>query len=670
MSTPKFNSPKSAKLWQELVEDLLLSSDKTQSTDIETLKQRYGKLEVTLKVAPSVLLTSEFRKMAADLDRQFKELEEDVESVKKLPLAQDTRAALKEELDRFEQNLFASLKRQQNRAVGTPQRKKTPPSPLDTRNALQRRANEVKSVAESVVQQLADSTEGTENSTTLEALKKQLAGAISSFKQESAALQRASARQDEISDSLEDLEVSVGRRNTVSSATSNSWFRRLQAMTQRSPMGTVGRRSLFQGLYSNSKRDRQTSSKVVRKNTASSASVQDREDAENREEMSLLRRQVSALERLTKLGGGSSGSSFAGGGGIGAPKGRLAKLLAAAGKFGLLGLAGLSGWAIGSWIYEKYSEEIQDGIEVVVGLVEKTVEWVSKGVEWFTDFLKSPMSYIKAIGGKLKAAWDKSIFAKFWNSPGTVLKEAATNIVAKLNQTEATIAPTVSSAKAVSKAAGAPSTGNTLSTTQQLYKTAGSHVNMSGLNPGVQSSFSGMLSEYRAKGGGVTTVTSGFRSTAEQARLYAKDPTKAAPPGRSAHEKGLAIDVSSSDANKMSSMGLLSKYGFARPVKNEPWHLQATGTSTPLAAAGVYIADYPSDQGANSSPVPLSVDSALQSVSNDFSQLTTPMSIQSAHPTQPTTFGDVTKGSVSSIPTFSYMDSGFFLMNVGVLAGS
>ena len=90
-----------------------------------------------------------------------------------------------------------------------------------------------------------------------------------------------------------------------------------------------------------------------------STSRTDREDTEDREDRNLLRRQVAALEGLDRSA--KKGGSHAGTGGLasGIPGGRLGKLLGLAGRFGLLGLAGIAGWEIGSWIYNKYSEEIQ-----------------------------------------------------------------------------------------------------------------------------------------------------------------------------------------------------------------------------------------------------------------------------------------------------------------------
>lgn len=75
-------------------------------------------------------------------------------------------------------------------------------------------------------------------------------------------------------------------------------------------------------------------------------------------------------------------------------------------------------------------------------------------------------------------------------------------------------------------------------------------------------------------------LNSGYRSPEEQAELYAKlGPPKAAPPGRSRHESGLAIDMNSPDANKAAELGLMQKYGFTRPVRGETWHVEPVETA-------------------------------------------------------------------------------------------
>ena len=103
------------------------------------------------------------------------------------------------------------------------------------------------------------------------------------------------------------------------------------------------------------------------------------------------------------------------------------------------------------------------------------------------------------------------------------------------------------------------------------------------LRPDTLTAFQGMAREFQEVTGGPIRVSSGYRSTESQARLYAKYPARAAKPGRSLHEYGVAVDVDREDANKLAGLGLLGKYGFWRPLmrphirNKEPWHLERKG---------------------------------------------------------------------------------------------
>lgn len=70
---------------------------------------------------------------------------------------------------------------------------------------------------------------------------------------------------------------------------------------------------------------------------------------------------------------------------------------------------------------------------------------------------------------------------------------------------------------------------------------------LSGLHPGIQPYAEWLIGELR-RAGFRATVTSVKRTRAEQARLYAaylagRNPYPVAPPGKSAHELGLAWDM-------------------------------------------------------------------------------------------------------------------------------
>jgi hypothetical protein len=86
---------------------------------------------------------------------------------------------------------------------------------------------------------------------------------------------------------------------------------------------------------------------------------------------------------------------------------------------------------------------------------------------------------------------------------------------------------------------------------------------------------------------GAVRVVSGYRSPEEQARLWADALRRygnaeaaddwVAPPGRSMHEKGLAVDLGGDldlAARLVHELGL----PLHRPLRNEPWHFELVGT--------------------------------------------------------------------------------------------
>lgn len=95
-----------------------------------------------------------------------------------------------------------------------------------------------------------------------------------------------------------------------------------------------------------------------------------------------------------------------------------------------------------------------------------------------------------------------------------------------------------------------------------------------GLNP----AFLAQYNAYNASLGNIIKITSGWRSYADQVRLYAEkgayssSHAGAARPGTSMHEKGLAIDHS--PASNESMRRLASTFGLRYPMGNEPWHVQ------------------------------------------------------------------------------------------------
>lgn len=87
-------------------------------------------------------------------------------------------------------------------------------------------------------------------------------------------------------------------------------------------------------------------------------------------------------------------------------------------------------------------------------------------------------------------------------------------------------------------------------------------------------------------------ITSGFRTYEEQARLYReKGPGRAAPPGTSNHEFGVAADLNYRGSGQIPAWirEEAAKYGITFPLANrarnpEPWHAEPTGGRSRTAA--------------------------------------------------------------------------------------
>lgn len=101
-------------------------------------------------------------------------------------------------------------------------------------------------------------------------------------------------------------------------------------------------------------------------------------------------------------------------------------------------------------------------------------------------------------------------------------------------------------------------------------------IDIAGMDPAVKQRLAAVAYEYYNNTGKKIQINSAFRDPKEQAELFAKyGSPRAARPGKSKHEVGLAIDMNSADANQAVGMGLFEKYGFQRPIAAEPWHVEA-----------------------------------------------------------------------------------------------
>jgi LAS superfamily LD-carboxypeptidase LdcB len=111
--------------------------------------------------------------------------------------------------------------------------------------------------------------------------------------------------------------------------------------------------------------------------------------------------------------------------------------------------------------------------------------------------------------------------------------------------------------------------------------------NKHGLTPGYWTALSAANAAMKAAGLGTFTVTSGFRSDARQAQLYAKSGGSGyvAKPGRSNHRTGNAADLHLTTAQQNWLRRNGSKYGIQAPMWNptgkrgivERWHWEYTG---------------------------------------------------------------------------------------------
>jgi hypothetical protein len=88
--------------------------------------------------------------------------------------------------------------------------------------------------------------------------------------------------------------------------------------------------------------------------------------------------------------------------------------------------------------------------------------------------------------------------------------------------------------------------------------------------------------------GGPVPITSGFRSAAEQRRLWLGRATNrypVAPPGTSMHERGLAVDVPSAVADRLA--GVAAGAGLCRPLpRTDPVHFELCDRRLPLGPRG------------------------------------------------------------------------------------
>jgi hypothetical protein len=122
------------------------------------------------------------------------------------------------------------------------------------------------------------------------------------------------------------------------------------------------------------------------------------------------------------------------------------------------------------------------------------------------------------------------------------------------------------------------------------------------MRPDVAQAFDRMAAAARSEAGLLLSVTSGFRSDAEQARLFAAhpDPKWVAPPGQSLHRYGTELDLGPKAAYGWLAANA-ARFGFALRYSWEPWHY---GFARNTGSASVGFGAGGDDRGALPSFVP------------------------------------------------------------------
>lgn len=156
--------------------------------------------------------------------------------------------------------------------------------------------------------------------------------------------------------------------------------------------------------------------------------------------------------------------------------------------------------------------------------------------------------------------------------PVTGLMSGLATVVSKVSGGASAVATTVTGG------AGGTGGGSTKSMAPPAGAGAAVSGNLSGINQNLAGAISAAAAEYKSITGKNITVTSGLRDSSKQKQLYddyksGRSPFPAAPPGSSKHERGLAVDVTESDANALDKLGLLAKHGLQRPVAGDPVHI-------------------------------------------------------------------------------------------------
>jgi LAS superfamily LD-carboxypeptidase LdcB len=250
---------------------------------------------------------------------------------------------------------------------------------------------------------------------------------------------------------------------------------------------------------------------------------------------------------------------------------------------------------IGYGIYKYFTdEEFKDSVDNLFEAAKKFIgEKFGKAKDLFSEYIVDPViNFLSAMKDKV-IDWLVSVLKKIDYVPG--VKGKIEDLEKMKSAPKASAAPAVSAqdqkdasseTDRLAKRYPAATDKQTTATPEQnaaleaditkYVNLKDSSIDLAGMDPAVKKRLAAVAYEYFNNTGKKIQINSAFRDPKEQAALFAKyGSPRAARPGKSKHEVGLAFDMNSADANQATSMGLFDKYGFQRPIAAEPWHVEA-----------------------------------------------------------------------------------------------
>jgi len=247
---------------------------------------------------------------------------------------------------------------------------------------------------------------------------------------------------------------------------------------------------------------------------------------------------------------------------------------------------------IGYGIYKYFTDdEFKDTVDNLFVTAKKFIaEKFGQAGDLFSQYIVDPVvNFLSGVKEKV-LDWMISVLKPYENTPiiGKIIKPSVEALEKMKSTPTITAADQKEAASETSRLAGrypAATDKQTTSTPEQnaaleaditkYVNLKDSSIDLAGMDPAIKKRLAAVAYEYFNNTGNKIQINSAFRDPKEQAELFAKyGSPRAARPGKSKHEVGLAFDMNSADANKAVGMGLFDKYGFQRPIASEPWHVE------------------------------------------------------------------------------------------------